>query len=587
LQRFDQKLWFHSCLLGVWIALGALLRFWNLDSKPLWTDEFATLVFSLGHTFRTVPLNQALTSEQLLEPLQVKTIGSVTAVIERLLTESNHPPLYFVLCHGWLRLFSASDGLVSVWLVRSLSAILGILCIPAMFGLGWLSFESLFVGQVAAALMAVSPFGVYLAQEARHYTLPLLWIVGSLACLVTTLRYLTRQIPLPRWLALLWVSCNSLGMATHYFFALTLLAEGLVLFLFWGRWVWQNKKVKNSLPASRWFVAVALGTLLSGLIWLPYLRNGYDSELTRWAFEAKPSAGTSLEPITNLLAGMITMVTLLPVQKVPSKAQLSSAAIMVIFILWLGGFIGQRLLAQKRSPRYHLPLLTLTSFVITAIATLLLLEYALGANITNGLRYGFIYFPAVIVLVAAGLVLPTQSTEVVSKLSFVRIGAILGVLLMGILSSLLVVFNQGYQKVHRPDIVAQDIQTRSQYPALVVISHQTHGQTGRLMGVAWELRKAGQPVQFYLDHQACSNRDRCLEPSPELLRAIAQLPRPFDLWLINYHKLSVVYSPLSAERVNSLTPPQCTAINLRSQRKQLKPRNIDGYQYQLYRCPTL
>jgi len=42
---------------------------------------------------------------------------------------------------------------------------------------GW--FRSRLVGQIAAAMMAVSPYGIYLAQEARHYTLAILLIIAS------------------------------------------------------------------------------------------------------------------------------------------------------------------------------------------------------------------------------------------------------------------------------------------------------------------------------------------------------------------------------------------------------------------------
>ncbi len=40
------------------------------------------------------------------------------------------------------------------------------------------------MGQLAAAMMATSPFGICLAQEARHYTLAILWVITSIGCLV-------------------------------------------------------------------------------------------------------------------------------------------------------------------------------------------------------------------------------------------------------------------------------------------------------------------------------------------------------------------------------------------------------------------
>ncbi|MEG3878564.1 hypothetical protein QT972_14380, partial [Microcoleus sp. herbarium7] len=47
-------------LLLLQTAIAFILRFANLDSKPLWTDEFSTLVFSLGNSFRGVPVDRAI-----------------------------------------------------------------------------------------------------------------------------------------------------------------------------------------------------------------------------------------------------------------------------------------------------------------------------------------------------------------------------------------------------------------------------------------------------------------------------------------------------------------------------------------------
>ncbi|NJR57778.1 MAG: hypothetical protein HC769_02265 [Cyanobacteria bacterium CRU_2_1] len=107
--------WLHPLLLSLWTGVGLILRFTYLTDKPLWTDEFSTIVFGLGNSFQTIPLDQNLTLEQLLQPLQPNPQAGIGAVIHHLLTESNHPPLYFVLTHLWLMLFPSPDGWVSVW----------------------------------------------------------------------------------------------------------------------------------------------------------------------------------------------------------------------------------------------------------------------------------------------------------------------------------------------------------------------------------------------------------------------------------------------------------------------------------------
>jgi len=71
-----------------------------------------------------------------------------------------------------MKLFPTEGGLVTLWAARSL---LFLRLRFQLFGMGWL--VSLSASQIAAAMMAVSPYGIYLAQEARHYTLAILLII--------------------------------------------------------------------------------------------------------------------------------------------------------------------------------------------------------------------------------------------------------------------------------------------------------------------------------------------------------------------------------------------------------------------------
>ena len=96
-------------LLSVWILVGTVLRFTNLSSKPPWIDEFATIVFSLGNSFQVIPLNEIISIDSLLQPLQINPNFGVQEVLQKLLTEDIHPPVYFVLSHWWISLWSGQD----------------------------------------------------------------------------------------------------------------------------------------------------------------------------------------------------------------------------------------------------------------------------------------------------------------------------------------------------------------------------------------------------------------------------------------------------------------------------------------------
>ncbi|NER28362.1 MAG: glycosyltransferase, partial [Symploca sp. SIO1C4] len=124
----------HLLPLLVWLFLGTILRLSNLASLPPWTDEFATMVFSLGNSFQTVPLNQLIDSDILLQLLQPLPEAGINAVVHHLFAESTHPPIYFALAHLWMKLFPSESGLVSISAARSLSTLFGIVSIPAVFG---------------------------------------------------------------------------------------------------------------------------------------------------------------------------------------------------------------------------------------------------------------------------------------------------------------------------------------------------------------------------------------------------------------------------------------------------------------------
>ncbi|MBD2120000.1 glycosyltransferase [Trichocoleus sp. FACHB-262] len=586
--------WLHLLLLLFWLVIGLGLRFLCLDLKSVWTDEFATLVFSLGHSFRTIPLNQAIALDTLLQPLQLEPQTGVAAVLEHLMQESTHPPLYFVLAHWWLQWFPSQEGLVSIWAARSLPAILGALSIPAMFGLGWLAFGSRLVGHLAAAAMAVSPYGIYLAQEARHYTLAVLWVIASLSCLVATVRSLRMHKPLPVLIGLGWVAVNALGMATHYFFVLTLLAEALVLLGFWllTAWAYPFKKHEQT---SQWpafklwgrIYAVAAGTIAGIVAWLPAWQGVYGNQLTDWIYSGSRAGLGWFDPLLQALVGWITMLVFLPVQAPNPIVVIVSGLGMLLFVVWSVPLICRGLKQQGQQFQSRLALQVLGGFVLSAIALFFAIAYGLGTEINSAFRFNFVYFPAVIALLGESLAAVwSGSVGSQPRPSTARIVGdfwkwwqpsgkmvVLVIWLVGLLSGLTVATGWGYQKTHRPDVVVQHLQQAAQSPGLIAIAHATHGQTGRLMGLAWELKRqqnTGALVNplFLLAHQD----QNPLSSAIALQQTLSQLPRPLDLWLLNFpnpDETPSLASLLAAER--------CVAD------PQHKHRT-DGYRYRLYRC---
>jgi len=141
-------------LLGALTLGGALLRVWHIGAKSLWIDE----AFSVWVA---------------RQPL--------AASVSWLVRIDQHPPLYYALLHFWLRL---GDGPVAL---RLLSVLASTLNIPMLYALGT-RLAGRRVGLLATAVLALSPFHVYLAQEARMYALLSLLVslsLWALACLVS------------------------------------------------------------------------------------------------------------------------------------------------------------------------------------------------------------------------------------------------------------------------------------------------------------------------------------------------------------------------------------------------------------------
>lgn len=156
-----------------------------------------------------------------------------------------HPPLYFVL--AWA---SAQIADPTVW-VRVPSLVLGTASVPLTYLIGVRS-----VGRPAAAvgavLLAVSPFGVRYAADARPYaTLMFFALLSTLALLVAV------ESGRRRWWALYAVSACAL-LYTHYFGAFVLLAQAG-----WALWAAPEQR-RSALLA---YAAVGAGYLP----WLPSL----------------------------------------------------------------------------------------------------------------------------------------------------------------------------------------------------------------------------------------------------------------------------------------------------------------------------
>jgi mannosyltransferase len=217
----------YAPLLAI-VALGSILRFYQIGSEGLWLDE----AFSVW--------------------LARQPVGKMLSWLVRI---DQHPPLYYTLLHFWMLLLGDDPATV-----RSLSALFGALTIPVVYLLGRrLAPEHERVGLLAALLLAVSPFHVRLAQEARMYTLLALTTSLALYTLARLLDPGTRTTGLA-WLGyIIFTTATLLTHNTGIFFPIA--ANFLVLTL-------HLTCLRNTQYAIRnWLTAQAAVFLL----WLPWL----------------------------------------------------------------------------------------------------------------------------------------------------------------------------------------------------------------------------------------------------------------------------------------------------------------------------
>jgi len=102
-------------------------------------------------------------------------VSSFPVLLQEILQDWVHPPLFHFIARGWIYVFGLSD--VSG---RLISMTFGVISIPLIYWLGKQIAGSK-TGIIAAALLALSPMHVYHSQYGRHYSLFVFLVMLSMA----------------------------------------------------------------------------------------------------------------------------------------------------------------------------------------------------------------------------------------------------------------------------------------------------------------------------------------------------------------------------------------------------------------------
>lgn len=554
--------------LAMAIAVGLILRFWNLDLKPLWLDETITLLFSLGRRYEDIPREVLLPLSDLLQTLtwQPQSCGAIAQNISQ---QSTHPPLFFCLMHQWMGYLQGSGHSLR-WQVRSLSALFGVGAIAVMYILNRVAF-SYKAGLWAAGLMAVSPFAVYLSQEARHYTLPMLIIAASL---IPVIQICAADKPkLLPWLA--WVGLNSLGFYVHYFCVLAFAAQVTTLIAIFLK---QRRSVLR--------VAIATSSVvLSILPWLPVLLGHTQRPETDWLKFNSANLGLHwLEPIGRLFASSIVTVIMLPVEDQSLLVTIVNALLMLGFMGYLIRWLWQGRKALFQTPQAHQSAQVLQYFLLAIALEFFSLIYILHKDLTLAFRYNFIFYPALCALLAASI---SELSDQGHKGALKKLLP-WSLIVVGIISTGFVVTDAAFAKPFAPKQIAQKLLNQSSKTDLVVVKNYENSQD-----VALGLSFALATDQFRNSIVKSPNSiewgfTKSVEPTEDILRMQRQTPsakrlpiNPFTLWRI------------SSLGINKPPMPEQVKLNLSEKTVQAKAANClapqptfskMGLTYQRYDC---
>lgn len=261
---------FIQVLVVVSIAIGVFLRFYDLDAKTFWGDEADTALIISGYTFQEFKgiFDGRVTSMQALRVYQQPNASrGAVAIVRSLATEdAKHPPVFYILERSWAQFFGPS-----VASLRALAGVFGVLALLAMYWLGAELFASSTVRYVAVALLAISPFQIAYAHEAREYTFLSALALAASAALLRGLRRNQRA----DWV--LYGAFVALGLYSAFLFALVVLVHSLYVIALHYRTL---GTVRN------FFFAVAAG-VAPFLLWIPHVVALWHSDLA-WGETAFP-----------------------------------------------------------------------------------------------------------------------------------------------------------------------------------------------------------------------------------------------------------------------------------------------------------
>ncbi len=345
--------------LGAITLLGLGLRVWAIGAKGLWLDE----AFSIWMSRHPLP-----------------------DLLDWIVRIDQHPPLYYAVLHGWLA-FGDSEA----W-VRALSALAGALTIPVFFAFVR-NLSADVPALIAAFVLAISPFHVRFAQEARMYALLTLAAAATFLCVALILTPATpanRARQRAGWIG--YVVATVATLLTHN----TALFLPIAVNLFMLPFIVSQRRTADiaEARATEYFARLQapslrpwlLAQVTVVLLWLPWSAAFVQQSIGVYEqfWIQPPTVQTVLDTLTTFASAFLpgnvlwpaTVWTFFGVLLLLGLVALrrSPALLALLLVLWLTPFAGEWLVSLRRPIFYDrtliwasLPLYTVAAFGIAAL----------------------------------------------------------------------------------------------------------------------------------------------------------------------------------------------------------------------------
>ncbi len=468
------KKWINSLNWGQFLVisiliLGIFFRFVEIDRKIFWLDETYTFLRSTGYTEKELLLEVVnggethavnLQKYQKLNP-EKNFIDTVKSIAKE---EPQHTPLYYVMMHFWRQWFGNS-----VAAARNLSALISLLAFPSIYWLCLELFASPLTGWLSIALIAISPFHIMYAQEAREYSLWTVTTLVSSAAFVRAMRLNTNF----SWF--MYTATIVLNLHTFLFSAFLLLGQGI--------YVAASQGLKFTKIYIAYFLAFFTGLIAISPWLILIVKNSFQvQETTNWSNDKLDSFHLMKLWAFNLSRVFFDIDLILSSKNIPALFLTLLAAIIVVYIIYF---------LQFKTPQRIRDFLLI--LITTTTLPLMIADLILGGQRSAASRYlmpGYLGIELSIAYVFTTQIFSTQSLQKYSQ-KWWKLGMI--VLLSGGIISSIFSFpaTTWWNKLSDDNTKIAQIINQATHP--LVISDST---IGRLLSVSTYLKPQ---VQLHLE----------------------------------------------------------------------------------------